>query len=148
MQRVEDFLCGRTSAAFGEVLPSYAAGTAMGELGAILPACVASSLRAALTDMDRRLRGFAHPDALLTGVETRFSSPVRILRGPTLESVSAAGVYPCGEGLRLFGRHHQFRRGRHPRRGGDLRQIRRARRSERPVIFGSAPFAPVDPGIR
>ena len=75
----------------------------MGELGAILPACVASSLRAALTDMDRRLRGFAHPDALLTGVETRFSSPVRILRGPTLESVSAAGVYPCGEGCGYSG---------------------------------------------
>ena len=103
VQRVEDFLCGRTSAAFGEVLPSYAAGAAMGELGAILPACVASSLRAALTDMDRRLRGFAHPDALLTGVETRFSSPVRILRGPTLESVSAAGVYPCGEGCGYSG---------------------------------------------
>ena len=103
VQRVEDFLCGRASAAFGEVLPSYAAGTAMGELGAILPACVASSLRAALTDMDRRLRGFAHPDALLTGVETRFSSPVRILRGPTLESVSAAGVYPCGEGCGYSG---------------------------------------------
>ena len=103
VQRAEDFLLGRRTSAFGEVLPSYAAGTAMGELNEILPPPIASSLKAALADMDRRLHGFAHPDALLTGVETRFSSPVRILRGQTLESVSAAGVYPCGEGCGYSG---------------------------------------------
>ena len=103
VQRAEDFLRGRASTRFGEVLPSYAAGVAPSDLGAILPPYIADSLRAAITDMDRRLRGFASPDALLTGVETRFSSPVRILRGATLESVTARGVYPCGEGCGYSG---------------------------------------------
>ena len=99
----EDFLRGRASTRFGEVLPSYAAGVVPAELGAVLPPYIADALRAAITDMDRRLRGFASPDALLTGVETRFSSPVRILRGATLESVTARGVYPCGEGCGYSG---------------------------------------------
>ena len=103
VQRAEDFLCGRRTARFGEVLPSYAAGVTKADLNAVLPPYIADSLKAALTDMDRRLHGFAAPDAVLTGVETRFSSPVRILRGDTLESVSASGVYPCGEGCGYSG---------------------------------------------
>lgn len=103
VQRVEDFLQGRASHAFGEVLPSYAAGTKFCDLQAIFPHCVTKSLRLAIADMDRRLHGFAAADALLTGVESRFSSPVRILRGESLQSVSAAGLYPCGEGCGYSG---------------------------------------------
>ena len=103
VQRTEDLLCGRVSRAFGEVLPTYAAGTAFCDLNALLPAPVAECMRAAIVQMDKKLRGFAHPDALLTGLETRFSSPVRVLRGGDLQSVSVCGVYPCGEGCGYSG---------------------------------------------
>ena len=103
VQRAEDFLRGRVSGAFGEVLPTYAAGTAFCDLNALLPPGVAEGMKGALRDMDEKLQGFASPDALLTGVETRFSSPVRLLRGESLESVSMRGVYPCGEGCGYSG---------------------------------------------
>ena len=73
------------------------------DLGAVLPAGVCEALRLALPDMDRRLKGFAAPDALLTGVESRTSSPVRIERGDDLQSVSMQGLYPCGEGAGYAG---------------------------------------------
>lgn len=98
VQRAEDFLLGRESVSFGEVRASYAAGTAFCDLGRILPEKITRSLRIAIPDMDRRLHGFAFPDAVLTGAETRFSSPVRILREESMESPSCTGVYPCGEG--------------------------------------------------
>ena len=103
VQRAEDFLAGRASVRMGEVTPSYAAGTVPENLNKIFPAYVSDSLKAAIMDMDRRLKGFAHPDAALTGAETRFSSPVRILRGENGESVNFAGVYPCGEGCGYSG---------------------------------------------
>lgn len=103
VQRLEDFFAGRESRAFGEVLPTYAAGTAMFDLNRLLPPYVSEAMKAGVADMDRRLHGFASPDALLTGAETRFSSPVRILRNEHCESVSAAGVYPCGEGCGYSG---------------------------------------------
>lgn len=103
VQRVEDFLKGEPTSAFGEVKPSYAAGTAFCDLQTVLPGFVIQTLRAAIADMDRRLHGFAAPDALLTAVESRFSSPVRVLRDERLQSVSAAGVYPCGEGCGYSG---------------------------------------------
>lgn len=103
VQRLEDFLGGKASSSFGEVLPTYAAGTAMFDLNRLFPSCVSESMKVGVLDMDRRLRGFASPDALLTGAETRFSSPVRILRNERCESVSAAGVYPCGEGCGYSG---------------------------------------------
>lgn len=102
-QRAEDFLLRRPSAAAGEVSPSYARGVTYTDLSSLFSADMGDALRAALRDMDGRLRGFAHPDALLTGVESRTSSPVRILRGDTGESVSAAGLYPCGEGAGYAG---------------------------------------------
>ena len=104
VQRVEDFLADRESTRFGEVLPTYAAGTAFADLRAVLPPPIIGALKNALPDMDRRLRGFAHPDALLTAVETRTSSPVRIVREETtLQSPSAQGLYPCGEGAGYAG---------------------------------------------
>ena len=103
VQRVEDFFASRESKAFGEVLPSYAAGSAMCDLNRLFPAIVSGPMAAAIKDMGRRLAGFDHPDALLTAPETRFSSPVRILRGQDLESVTHGGVYPCGEGCGYSG---------------------------------------------
>lgn len=98
VQLYKDFANNRTSCAFGEVKPTYAAGTAFAPLDCVLPKVAIDALKAAIPDMDRRLNGFADPSALLTGVESRFSSPVRILRGADGESVSVRGLYPCGEG--------------------------------------------------
>lgn len=103
VQRMEDFLQDRQSKAFGEVLPTYAAGTAFAELREVLPSGVIAALKAAAADMDGRLHGFAHPDALLTGVESRTSSPVRIERDESCQSVSVRGLFPCGEGAGYAG---------------------------------------------
>lgn len=103
VQRIGDFLSGRVSASFGEVLPTYAAGTAFADLNAVLPSSVCEALKGAITDMDRRLKGFASPDGLLTAAETRTSSPVRIERGEDMQSVSTRGLYPCGEGAGYAG---------------------------------------------
>ena len=72
-------------------------------LEACLPDYVVADMRAAILAFDRKLRGFADPAAVLTGVETRSSSPVRILRGADLSSVSVRGLYPCGEGAGYAG---------------------------------------------
>ena len=69
----------------------------------MLPHYVLDTLRQALPVFDRKLKGFANPDAVLTGVETRSSSPVRILRGEDYQSVSVQGIYPCGEGAGYAG---------------------------------------------
>lgn len=98
VQRLADFIAGKKSRGAGEVLPTYAAGVTYTDLNALFPQYVNESLKAAVYDMDKRLRGFADGDALLTGAETRFSSPVRILRSENLESVSLEGIFPCGEG--------------------------------------------------
>ena len=98
VQLYKDFAKDRVSCAFGEVNPTYGAGTAFAPLNLVLPKVATAALKAAIPDMDRRLKGFADPSALLTGVESRFSSPVRILRGLDGESVSVKGLYPCGEG--------------------------------------------------
>ncbi len=103
VQRVGDFLQDKTSDCFGGVLPTYAAGTAFADLREALPPIVCRTLKGAITDMDRKLKGFAHPDALLTAAETRTSSPVRIERGADLHSVSARGLFPCGEGAGYAG---------------------------------------------
>ncbi len=103
VQLAGDFLAGRESARFGEVLPSYARGTAFAPMDAFLPEAVVNAMRAALPDMERKLKGFASPDALLVGVESRTSSPVRILRGEDLQAVGKRGVYPCGEGCGYAG---------------------------------------------
>lgn len=103
VQLVGDFLRDRESSAFRSVSPTYPVPPAFADLRAVLPPFVVSAIKAALPDMDRRLRGFACPDAVLTAVESRTSSPVRILRGEDLQSVSLGRLYPAGEGAGYAG---------------------------------------------
>ena len=103
VQLVGDFLQDKVSSSFGEVRPTYAAGTTFADLRTVLPKPVIETLKGALTDMDRRLHGFANPHAVLTGVESRTSSPVRMERDEKLQSVSVARLYPCGEGAGYAG---------------------------------------------
>ena len=99
-----DFLRGQSSAAFGNVLPTYPLGTVFARPECCLPAFVCDALRQGIPLLERQLRGFLQPDAVLTAPETRSSSPVRILRNPeTLESVGMRGLYPCGEGAGYAG---------------------------------------------
>jgi len=98
VQRLEDFLNRRASKTIGEVKPSYTPGVTPCSLDDCLPKFIADSMRQSIPLMNNRLRGFSYPDAILTAVESRSSSPVRILRSDTLESVTVAGLYPCGEG--------------------------------------------------
>ena len=98
VQLVGDFMKDRVSRSFGAVKPTYAAGTAFADLREVLPAVAVDALKSALPDLNARLRGFSADDAVMTGVESRFSSPVRILRDENCESVSVGGLYPCGEG--------------------------------------------------
>jgi uncharacterized FAD-dependent dehydrogenase len=103
VQRVADFLAGRPSAGPGSVLPSYTPGVHWTDLSACLPDYVISAIREALPVFDRQIRGFAMDDAVLTGVETRTSSPIRITRDPHCQSVSTRGLYPAGEGAGYAG---------------------------------------------
>jgi uncharacterized FAD-dependent dehydrogenase len=97
-----DFLQGVGSTAAGDVQPTYPLGVTYADLASCLPAFVVSSLREAAPLLDRQMRGFATADALLTGVETRSSSPVRVVRDDSLQS-DLRGVYPCGEGAGYAG---------------------------------------------
>ncbi len=103
VQQLGDFLQGVPSRALGDTEPTYRPGVAPSDLAEILPRYVTESLRAGIAAFDRKLPGFASPGALLTGVETRSSSPVRIRRGEDLQSVSTPGLYPCGEGAGYAG---------------------------------------------
>lgn len=103
VQRVGDFLNNKTSKSFGEVLPSYKPSVKFANLDDVLPEFITGALRVGIKDMDRKLNGFAHPDALLTGVESRSSSPIRILRDGNFEAVGKKGVFPCGEGAGYAG---------------------------------------------
>lgn len=102
VQRAEDLLAGRESKALGDVSPSYRPGVSCADLRAVLPDFAYQGLRQAIQLFDRQLHGFALPDAVLTGVESRSSCPVRLLRDPRYES-SIGGVYPCGEGAGYAG---------------------------------------------
>lgn len=102
-QRVGDFLAGRVTEAWGEVRPSYCPGVKRADLTQLLPEFIARAMAQGLLELDRKLPGFAHPDAVLTAPETRSSSPVRILRGRDFQSVNVAGLYPCGEGAGYAG---------------------------------------------
>lgn len=101
-QRVGDFLAGVPSREAGAVVPTYLPGVTMGDLRAFLPGFIADDLCLALPRLGQRLDGFDHPDALLTGPETRSSAPVRILRNQRRES-AFEGLYPLGEGAGYAG---------------------------------------------
>ncbi len=101
-QLAGDFLQGRPSARLGIVKPTYPRGVVPGDLAGCLPRYVIDTLQKALRDFDRKLPGFAHEEALMTGVETRSSSPVRLLRRDNHES-SIEGLYPAGEGAGYAG---------------------------------------------
>lgn len=102
-QLVGDFLQGVPSSGQGSVTPTYPRGVSWGDVATCLPGYVSETLRAAIPRMDRRLHGFSEASAVLTGVETRSSSPVRVTRGEGLQSLSTAGLWPCGEGAGYAG---------------------------------------------
>lgn len=102
-QLVGDFIAKRPSTEFGSVLPSYKPGVTLGELDASLPDYAIDAIREALPAFDRQIRGYAMQDAVLTGVETRTSSPIRIKRGEDFQSINTRGLYPAGEGAGYAG---------------------------------------------
>lgn len=103
VQRLDDFLHKRETTAFGDVLPTYQPGTKFSCVDSYLPEFITDSLRQAVVEMGEWMPGFACPDALLTGAETRSSSPVRITRGDSFEALGIKGLYPCGEGAGYAG---------------------------------------------
>jgi uncharacterized FAD-dependent dehydrogenase len=103
-QRVGDFLARRASTQMGEVQPSYQPGVTPTDLAQVLPEYAVSAMREALPVFGRKIKGYDWPDAVLTGVETRTSSPLRIERDPTtLQSPNCPGLYPAGEGAGYAG---------------------------------------------
>ncbi len=102
-QLVGDFLAGRPSTRLGSVTPSYQPGVHLTDLSSALPDFAIAAIREAIPAFDRQIRGFALADAVLTGVETRTSSPLRITRGDDLQSLNVKGLYPAGEGAGYAG---------------------------------------------
>ena len=102
-QRVGDFLAGRASEALGEVEPSYKPGVRLTDLAPCLPPFAVEAIREALPVFGRQIAGYDHPDAMLTGVETRTSSPIRITRGADFESLNTRALFPAGEGAGYAG---------------------------------------------
>lgn len=102
-QLVGDFLKARASSSFGGVLPSYKPGVRLGDLADSLPEYAIEAIREALPAFDKQIRGFAMHDAILTGVETRTSSPVRVTRGEDGHSRNTRGLFPAGEGAGYAG---------------------------------------------
>jgi uncharacterized FAD-dependent dehydrogenase len=102
-QRVGDFLAGRASKAIGSVLPSYRPGVTPTDLSSCLPDFAVAAMREALPMFERQIKGFAMDDALMTGVETRTSSPVRIKRDATYQCLNTLGLFPGGEGAGYAG---------------------------------------------
>jgi uncharacterized FAD-dependent dehydrogenase len=102
-QLVGDFIAGRPSTAFGSVQPSYKPGVHLCDLATSLPEYAIEAIREALPAFDRQIKGYAMQDAVLTGVETRTSSPVRIRRQDNFQSMNTKGLYPAGEGAGYAG---------------------------------------------
>ena len=102
-QKVGDFLAGKTSTSLGSVTPSYTPGVNLTDLSACIPDYAVEAIREAIPAFDRKIKGYAMKDALLTGVETRTSSPLRIKRNAEYESINTSGLYPAGEGAGYAG---------------------------------------------
>ena len=103
VQRYEDFCKNRATDSFGTVHPSMKGNYAPANVREILPEIVAASIEEGIRCFDQKLQGFADPDALLSGVESRTSSPLRISRDPSTMEGSVKGLYPCGEGAGYAG---------------------------------------------
>jgi uncharacterized FAD-dependent dehydrogenase len=102
-QLVGDFIHARPSTEFGSVIPSYKPGVHLGDLATALPDYAIAAIREALPEFDKQIKGFAMQDAVLTGVETRTSSPIRIKRKDDYESINTRGLFPAGEGAGYAG---------------------------------------------
>jgi hypothetical protein len=100
---VGDFIAGRPSTTLGRVVPSYKPAVRPTDLTPCLPGYAIAAIREALTKFGRQIRGFDMPDAVLTGVETRTSSPIRIKRDEAFQSVNTRGLFPAGEGAGYAG---------------------------------------------
>jgi uncharacterized FAD-dependent dehydrogenase len=102
-QLVGDFLMGRPSTQLGSVTPSYKPGVHLTDLASSLPDYAIEAIREAIPAFEKQIKGFSMHDAILTGVETRTSSPLRIKRGEDFQSVNIRGIYPAGEGAGYAG---------------------------------------------
>ncbi|MFN6971406.1 MAG: NAD(P)/FAD-dependent oxidoreductase [Rheinheimera sp.] len=102
-QLIGDFLAGTPSNEFGEVQPSYTPGVKLTDLSKVLPDFAIAAIREAIPAFDQQIKGFARPEGLLTGVETRTSSPICIKRGADYQSINIKGLYPAGEGAGYAG---------------------------------------------
>ncbi|MGN8261427.1 NAD(P)/FAD-dependent oxidoreductase [Pseudomonas sp. SMSB3] len=102
-QLVGDFVAGRPTTALGSVEPSYKPGVTLGDLAPALPDFAIEAIREALPAFDRQIKGYNLHDAVLTGIETRTSSPLRITRGADLQSLNMKGLFPAGEGAGYAG---------------------------------------------
>ncbi len=102
-QLVGDFVAGRPSTVLGSIQPSYKPGVRLGDLSSALPDYAIQAMREAFPVFGKKISGFDTPDAVLTGVETRTSSPIKMTRGEDLHSVNVRGLYPAGEGASYAG---------------------------------------------
>src|SRR5450830_393435 len=103
-QLIGDFIKGQSSSEFGDVIPSYKPGVTLVDLAKALPEFAITAIREAIPEFDKKIRGFAMKDGILTGIETRTSSPIRIKRSDTnLQSLNTKGLYPAGEGAGYAG---------------------------------------------
>jgi uncharacterized FAD-dependent dehydrogenase len=102
-QLVEDFIAARPSTGLGHVVPSYKPGVTPPDLSSCLPDYAIAAIREALPAFGRKIHGFDMADAVLTGVETRTSSPIRIIRGEDFQSLNTRGLFPAGEGAGYAG---------------------------------------------
>jgi uncharacterized FAD-dependent dehydrogenase len=96
-------LQARASKDFGAVQPSYKPGVSLGDLSQVLPAFAVQAMREALPVFGRKIKGYDMQDAVLTGVETRTSSPLKMTRGENFQSLNTLGLYPAGEGASYAG---------------------------------------------
>jgi uncharacterized FAD-dependent dehydrogenase len=102
-QLVGDFLAARPSKGFGDVAPSYKPGVSLGDLSQVLPSYAIEAMREALPVFGRKIKGYDMKDAVMTGVETRTSSPLKMTRGDNFQSLNTQGLYPAGEGASYAG---------------------------------------------
>ncbi|MFT6342814.1 MAG: putative FAD-dependent dehydrogenase [Glaciecola sp.] len=102
-QLVGDFLKNKPSQTLGSVIPSYKPGISLGDLSKALPAFAIEAIREAIPAFDKKIKGFAFNDAILTGIETRTSSPVSIKRDKSFQNINTKGLYPAGEGAGYAG---------------------------------------------